>query len=134
MAIDNHSYDQPKSYDIRRLLVAHDDTVDIDDKATTMTNKAISRWSICFIQRRKEKSPSKTVSYCKVSDNLMQSTKFYSIILLISSISYISYVSKKNRAAEVEKKQAELNKQTTKTTLSGLNHSYKGKTSLATAA
>ena len=35
MAIDNHSYDQPKSYDIRRLLVAHDDTVDIDDKATT---------------------------------------------------------------------------------------------------
>ena len=37
MAIDNHSYDQPKSYDIRRLLVAHDDTVDIDDKATTMT-------------------------------------------------------------------------------------------------
>ena len=36
MAIDNHSYDQPKSYDIRRLLVAHDDTVDIDDKATTM--------------------------------------------------------------------------------------------------
>ena len=131
MAIDNHSYDQPKSYDIRRLLVAHDDTVDIDDKATTMT---IWLWSICFIQRRKEKSPSKTVSYCKVSDNLMQSTKFYSIILLISSISYISYVSKKNRAAEVEKKQAELNKQTTKTTLSGLNHSYKGKTSLATAA
>ena len=41
---------------------------------------------------------------------------------------------KNNRAAEVEKKQAELNKQTTKTTLSGLNHSYKGKTSLATAA
>ena len=38
--VDNHSYDQPKSYDIRRLLVAHDDndvTVDIDDKATTMT-------------------------------------------------------------------------------------------------
>ena len=40
MAIDNHSYDQPKSYDIRRLLVAHTDndvTVDIDDKSTTMT-------------------------------------------------------------------------------------------------
>ena len=34
MAIDNHRYDQPRSYDIRRLLV---DTVDIDDKATTMT-------------------------------------------------------------------------------------------------
>lgn len=37
MAIDNHSYDQPKTYDIRRLLVAHDVTVDIDDGQTNTT-------------------------------------------------------------------------------------------------
>ena len=36
--------------------------------------------------------------------------------------------------AEVEKKRVELNKQTTKTTQSGLNCSYESKASLATAA
>lgn len=39
MVIDNNSYDKPKPYDIRRLLVAHDDIidVDIDDGQTNMT-------------------------------------------------------------------------------------------------
>ena len=56
---------------------------------------------------------------------------------------YVSFKEGKRRAevkrltiakAEVEKKRVELNKQTTKTTQSGLNCSYESKASLATAA
>ena len=99
MAIGNQhitQQNQPKCYDIRRLLVTHDDINNIDDGA-----KPYPEGPYVSFKEGKRRAEVKRLTIAK---------------------------------AEAEKKLLELNKQTTKTALSGVNRSYECKSSLATAA